>query len=60
MALIHNQPLLIVDTKNDDTPYLEFDIESENISNQIDFIRSHYILKDTLGNWDVYEYSGNP
>jgi hypothetical protein len=52
--------MLIIDTKDRHIPYLEFDIESESISNNLDYIRSHYLLKDKLGDWDVYEYVDVP
>ncbi len=60
LDITHNQPMLIIDTKDRHIPYLEFDIESESISNNLDYIRSHYLLKDKLGDWDVYEYVDVP
>ena len=54
--VIKNKPSLIIDTQNPRTPFMEFDITSNKIEDDLSYLRSHYLHVETLGSWHVYEY----
>lgn len=56
LDIIQNKPSLIIDTQNSYTPFLEFNLSSNDIEEYLKFIRSQYNQKDILGSWIVYEY----
>jgi hypothetical protein len=58
--IIQNRPALIIDTKNELTPFLAFPLESEKINSGIQYLKSHYILKGDIGNWTIYEFVKDP
>jgi 4-amino-4-deoxy-L-arabinose transferase-like glycosyltransferase len=60
LDIAQNKPALIIDTKNIRTPFLEFNINSTEIEEYLNYLRLHYIRKEKLGSWVVYEYVDKP
>lgn len=58
--VIHNRPSLIIDTKNEFTPFLEFPLDSEEIEKGVSYLKMHYVMKEEIGGWTVYQYIKNP
>ncbi len=55
--IIQYRPRLIVDTANELTPFFDFPVQTENIKEKIEYIRSHYQRERNLDNWTVYQYT---
>ncbi len=61
--IIHNNPRLIIDTRNPETPIFDFPIQTEAIKERILDIQQHYraiknIEMQNTDTWTVYEYVG--
>ena len=55
--IIQNKPQLIIDTKNFNTPFLDFPITSLKIDDEIDQIKRTYLLVGEINHWDIYRYT---
>lgn len=58
--IVQNKPALIINTKNSKTPFMEFNLTSINIEEDLRYIRSRYSQVETLGSWVVYEFVDKP
>ncbi len=54
--VIHNQPRLIIDTKNALTPLFKFNVSSTTIDAGTAFLESHYQRQGEIGIWTVYSF----
>jgi hypothetical protein len=57
--VLQTKPALIIDTRNPETPFLDFSMQSKAIGDRIDEIKANYEFKGIIGNWDIYEASFN-
>ena len=57
--IIQNQPKLIIDTQNQETPIFEFPYNNETISEEINWIKSNYQPIDQIEDWIIYEYQND-
>ena len=55
--VIRNQPKLIIDTGNPETPLYDFPIKTESVQADIVYLRSHYQRTASFGSWIIYKYS---
>lgn len=53
--LIENEPKLIFDTQRVDYPIFHFSMQSEQINEKLELIRSNYQLIGELNSWNVYK-----
>lgn len=53
--IIQNQPYLIIDTKNPQTPMYEFSIHTETIQQKIIYLKSQYQVVENLEDWTIYQ-----
>lgn len=58
--IIQNQPRLIIDTRTEDMPFLDFELESPRINELSEVILAQYSKIKSIGDWDVYINSLNP
>jgi hypothetical protein len=55
-GIIMNHPQFIFDTKNDQTPFLSFPVDSIKLNSGIQYGKSHYPYVQDVDSWAVYEY----
>lgn len=56
--VFRHKPRLIIDAKNSETPIYDFKITSPQINADLSFLRTNYKVRESLGEWTVYEYVG--
>lgn len=54
--VIKAQPILIIDTKNPFTPLYDFPIQTKDIEERIEWLRSNYQITKTIDNWVIYKH----
>ena len=52
--IIQNQPRLIIDTRTEDMPFLDFELESPRVGQLSEGILAQYSKTDNIGDWDVH------
>ena len=50
-----NQPKIIVNTENYQTPFLSFSFDNQDITEKIDAIKYNYQSISVIGNWTIYQ-----
>lgn len=56
--ILQKKPQLIIDTKNGETPILQFSLQTEAIKSKVETVRSSYQVAENVGDWVIYEYIG--
>jgi hypothetical protein len=55
--LLENPPKYLVNTYNKEMPFLEFPVESAEITRRLECLKARYTLVEGINGWDVYQYN---